>query len=204
MKTVSCMKIDEKILHSLDAEIIDYRAKEFIFRDGDLPLYYFQIQKGTVKLNHYDENGKEFIHNILSDEQSFGDSLLFLKKAYPMNAITLTPCTIIKLPKKSFFQLLKENPELNRELNSCFSQQLYFNLLMMQSLSSTNPTARILGLMDYLKSFHHAEDLYSFYVQLTRQQIADLTGLRVETVIRTLKKMSENNTIKFENKRILY
>ncbi|WP_326983512.1 Crp/Fnr family transcriptional regulator [Chryseobacterium sp. MYb264] len=198
------MKIDEKVLHSFDAEIIDYRAKEFIFHDGDLPLYYFQIQKGTVKLNHYDENGKEFIHNILSDEQSFGDSLLFLKKAYPMNAITLTPCTIIKLPKKSFFRLLNENPELNRELNSCFSQQLYFNLLMMQSLSSTNPTARILGLMDYLKSFDQAEDLYSFHVQLTRQQIADLTGLRVETVIRTLKKMSENNSIKVENKRIFY
>lgn len=204
MKTVSCMKIDEKILNSFEAEIKEYRAKEFIFREGDQPLYYFQIKQGTVKLNHYDENGKEFIHNILSDEQSFGDSLLFLKKNYPMNAIALTPCTILRLPRSSFFRILKESPELNCEMNSCFSQQLYFNLLMMQSLASTNPTARITGLMNYLKSFDHAEDLFSFHVQLTRQQIADLTGLRVETVIRTLKKMAENNTVKFQDKRIFY
>ncbi|MCD9616043.1 helix-turn-helix domain-containing protein [Chryseobacterium gleum] len=37
---------------------------------------------------------------------------------------------------------------------------------------------------------------YSFKVPFTRQQIADLTGMRVETVIRTIKKWSRKTLSK--------
>ncbi|KMQ68628.1 hypothetical protein ACM39_07295 [Chryseobacterium sp. FH2] len=198
------MKIDESLLESFGAEIKNYKPKEFIFRDGDSPLYYYQLKNGVVKINHYDENGKEFIHNILGENQSFGDSLLFTNKKYPINAITLSSSSVIKLPKNRFFELLQQHPDINRDLNNCFSQHLYYNLIMMQSLASPHPSVRIKGLMEYLKSFHSCDDAFSFHIKLTRQQIADLIGLRVETVIRTLKKMQEENLLKIENKQILY
>ncbi|WP_238349718.1 helix-turn-helix domain-containing protein [Chryseobacterium cucumeris] len=41
-------------------------------------------------------------------------------------------------------------------------------------------------------------------VPLTRQQIANLTGLRVETVIRSIKKMEREHILKLIGRKILY
>ncbi|MGH1517188.1 Crp/Fnr family transcriptional regulator [Chryseobacterium sp. JK1] len=203
MKTISCMNIDEHLLYSFGAEDKTYKPKETIFKEGDHTLYYFQIAKGKVKLNNYNEDGKEFIHNILKKNQSFGDPLLFLKHPYPMNAVCIEASEIIRLPKNSFLEMLKENPELSLEMNACFSQQVYYKLVMMQSLASQNPVQRLKGILDYLKSFHE-ESCGSFQVEFTRQELANLVGLRVETVIRTLKKMEKEGQIKLENRKIFY
>ncbi|MGL6126561.1 helix-turn-helix domain-containing protein [Chryseobacterium artocarpi] len=39
---------------------------------------------------------------------------------------------------------------------------------------------------------------------LTRQQLASLTGLCVETVIRTIKQMKKDQIVKIEKKKIYY
>ncbi len=199
------MNIDENILHTFGAEDKIYKAKEIVFEEGDHALYYFQIAKGRVKLNNYNEDGKEFIHNILGKNQSFGDPLIFLERPYPMNSICLESTEIIRLPKTNFIEMLKEHPELSLEMNACFSQQVYYKLIMMQSMASQNPIQRLKGLLDYLKSYdgNTCGDLY-FEVGLTRQQIANLIGLRVETVIRALKKMEKEGSVQLKNRKILY
>ena len=75
---------------------------------------------------------------------------------------------------------------------------------MMHDIVSQNPATRIIGLFDYLKSYTDCEDQHSFNIKLTRQQIADLTGLRVETIIRTIKKMEKDNLVKIQERKICY
>lgn len=198
------MNIDEDILRSFGGEEIRYRAKEFIFKEGDHVLFYFQIVKGKVKLNNYNENGKEFIHNILGKNQSFGDPLLFIDRLYPVNALAMEPVEVLRMPKSNFMEMLKKRPDLSLQMNLCLSQRLYYNSLMIQNMVSQNPATRLKGLLEYLKSYYDGDCQHCFPIELTRQQIADLTGLRVETVIRTVKKMVGDNVIKLEGRRILY
>lgn len=198
------MNIDQEILYSFGGEKVIYKAKEFIFKEGDYSQYYFQIISGKVKLNTFTENGKEFIHNILGKNQSFGDPLLFIEKVYPTNAISLQIIEIIRMPKYNFMQMLKSNPDISLDMNMCLSQRLYYNNLMVRNLALADPIQRLKGVMDYLKSYHDGDCQHCFPIELTRQQIADLTGLRVETVIRTIKKMVNNKIIKLEGRRILY
>lgn len=198
------MNIDQDILYSFGGEKVIYKAKEFIFKEGDYSQYYFQIISGKVKLNTFTENGKEFIHNILGKNQSFGDPLLFIDKLYPTNAISLQDTEIIRMPKDDFMEMLKKNPDISLEMNMCLSQRLYYNNLMVRNLALADPIQRLKGVMDYLKSYHDEDCQQCFPIELTRQQIADLTGLRVETVIRTIKKMVNNKIIKLEGRRILY
>ncbi len=204
MKTVSCMNIDPDLLYSYGAEDKHYKKGEVIYKEGDHALYYYQIIKGKIKQNNYNEEGKEFIQNILGGEQSFGDPMLFLEKFYVMNAIALTDVDLIRLPKNKFLELLENNPKISLEMNACLSQRLYFKAIMLQNMSSPSPLLRLKGLLDYLKSYHDDECNHCFHVELTRQQIANLTGLRVETVIRTLKKMEKQGLIRIENRKILY
>ncbi|CAM3024658.1 Crp/Fnr family transcriptional regulator [Chryseobacterium flavum] len=204
MKTISCMNVDKNLLYSFGAEDISFKTREPVFNEGDHSQYYFQISKGRVKLNHYNEDGKEFIHNILGKNQSFGDPLIFVNQPYPMNAICLEPSEIIRLPKNNFIEMLKVHPDLSLEMNACFSQQVYYKLIMMQSLASQNPVQRITGLLDYLKSFQDGDCSAYFELALTRQQLANLIGLRVETVIRALKKMEKEGSIQLKDRKILY
>lgn len=198
------MVIDENILHSAGAKIRDYKPSENIFKEGDSPVYYYQIITGEVKLNNYNEEGKEFIQNILSEGQSCGEAILFMDHPYPMNAEAITECSILRLHKSIFFSLLSKSSKLCMEVSSFLSQRLYYKFIMMQNISSQNPSIRLKGLMDYLKSFHNDERPYSFMVPLTRQQMANLTGLCVETAIRTIKHMEKDKIVKIENRKILY
>jgi len=198
------MNIDESLLYSFGAETKIFKKGEMVFREGDQVQYYFQIIEGKVKLNTYNDEGKEFIHNILGKNQSFGDSLLFLDQQYPMNAVCLSPTELIRLPKNNFIQLLEKHPDISMEMNHCLSQHLYYKLVMIQNMASLNPSVRLKGLLDYLRSFQDEECEHCFPVEFTRQQLANLVGLRVETVIRALKKMEQEGKIKIHNRKILY
>lgn len=178
------MVIQENLLYSMGANTKMYSAGESIFSEGDWPAFYYQIIKGGAKLNNYNEEGKETIQIIIEDGQSIGESLLFMEKFYPMNAVAITECEIIKLPRKAFLDLMREDAEISYEMNRCLSQRLYFKLIMTQNLASQSPMLKLMALMDYLKSFATDQQQYSFKIPLTRQQMAGLTGL-CETTIRT-------------------
>jgi CRP-like cAMP-binding protein len=127
------------------------------------------------------------------------ENLFFIDKPYPMNAEAVTDCSVLRLHKSTFFNLVSKSPKLCMEVSSFLSQRLYYKFIMMLNISSQNPSTRLKGLMDYLKSFQDDESPYSFMIPLTRQQMASLTGLCVETAIRTIKHMEQNKILKIEN-----
>jgi len=198
------MIIKENLLHSVGATVKQYKSSEIIFREGDPATYYYQIVTGEVKLNNYSDEGKEIIQTLLEDGQSIGESLLFMDKLYPINAIAITNCKVLRLPKSNFFDLLKQYPDICLDMNRLLSQRLYFKLIMAQNLSTQNPTAKLRVLMDYLKSSQEEQAPYSFIIPLTRQQMASLTGLCVETAIRTIKTMERNKIVQIKDRKILY
>lgn len=74
---------------------------------------------------------------------------------------------------------------------------------MAPEISSQEPEHRILRVLDYLKKeIYKLEKPFSFKVDLTRQQIADLTGLRVETVIRATKALEKKKELKIKNRKV--
>ncbi|MEY8760172.1 Crp/Fnr family transcriptional regulator [Chryseobacterium tongliaoense] len=196
--------ISEQLLLTYGADVKNYKANEIIFREGEFSNYYFQILKGKVKLNNYNEDGKEFIQNIFSDSHSFGESILFVEKPYPMNAIALNPCSVLRLPKSGFFNLIKENQDISMNIYHCLADRMYHKYIMFYNLSFQNPSSKLKLLMDYLKSYHEDKTPYSFQIPLTRQQLASLTGLCVETVIRVIKNMEKENILKIRNRKIFY
>lgn len=199
------MIISEDLLLAYGGEYETYPAQAVIFSEGSQPKFYFQIVNGIVELNNYHEDGKEFTQNILSDGQSFGEYLLFGNKPYPMNAVATTECRILILSKSDFQRLISQNEEVSSNIFKCLSDRLYYKYLMQFSITSTNPTYKIKALMDYLKGYNSSTTSgHSFHIPFTRRQLANLTGLRIETVIRTIKKMEKERIVRIENRKIYY
>ena len=73
------------------------------------------------------------------------------------------------------------------------------------TIASHDPECRINALLDYLKKEKRSfcyEDWGR--LKLTRQQIADMTGLRVETVIRSMRHMHEKGELLIEKGKVFY
>jgi len=198
------MLINQKFLESAGAVRRNYQPSEIIFTEGEKPRYFYQIIYGSVKTNNYDESGKESIQNLLEEGDCFGETLLFMNRCYPMNAVALTDCEILSLKKEKFIELVKNHPKLSFEINKSLSQKLYFKLIMAQNMCVQNPKSKLITLMNYLKSFENEDTKFSFQIPLTRQQMANLTGMCVETVIRTVKKLERSGELIIENGKILY
>lgn len=194
--------IDLNLLLEFGGEHRKVKKNEVIFEEGTFPAFYYQIVEGEVKMNNFTEDGKEFIQNIFTQGQSFGEPPLFIDEPYPANAVAITPSVLMQISKNAFYSLLNQYPEVSFAINKSLARRLYYKSVMAPEISSQDPEKRLLTLMDYLKS-HYNEDLKEEYIiPMTRQQLADLTGLRVETVIRTIKQLERRGELKIIQRKI--
>lgn len=176
---------------------------EYLFRQGDMARYFFLVQSGEIKMNNFGDDGKEFIQGIFSAGRSFGEPPLLGGFDYPANAIALENTVVWKLDKASFLELLKERPDLHLRLTQALSERLYYKSAMAPELAANHPTSLVLKLLSFLKlEIYGLEATETYEVELTRQQIADLTGLRVETVIKTIKALERDGQLRIVDRKV--
>jgi len=193
--------INIEILEKYQPEIIELKKGEFVFKQGTFAKYYYQILHGSVKMNNYNDVGKEFIQGLFYTNDSFGEPPLFEECEYPANAEILKSSSLIRISKESFFTLLEENPKVTIEITRAIAKRLRYKAIMAAEISSQEAAHKILTLLDYIKESVMLTTEIS-EIKLTRQQIGDLTGLRVETVIRTLKSLEKKEEVEIKSKKI--
>ncbi|KQO34674.1 cyclic nucleotide-binding protein [Flavobacterium sp. Leaf82] len=180
-----------------------FDKNEIIFEEGNLPTHYYQIISGEVKMSNYNDDGREFIQGIFYKGQSFGEPPLFLNQNYPANAIAVEDAQILLLSKSSFMQLLEENATVSIKIIENLAQRLYYKSVMAAEMSTQEPEHRILKLIDHgIAYFNFKKEENGYLINFTRQQIGDLTGLRVETVIRTIKALEKKGILKIINRKV--
>ncbi|RRO13916.1 Crp/Fnr family transcriptional regulator [Flavobacteriaceae bacterium 14752] len=195
--------IDVNLLEQYNAEILELDKGDIIFDYGSKAQFYFQVKSGEVKMNNFNRDGKEFIQGIFYAGQSFGEPPLFADVNYPAGAETITEAEVYRLPKSNFFELLKTYPEAHFKISEVLASRLYYKAIMASEISSQEPEHRIIRLLDYTKKhIYKLQPDEHFEVDFTRQQIADLTGLRVETVIRACKSLEKKEEIEIKSRKI--
>lgn len=198
------MLIDKELLTSYGGETVIFNSEDFIFEAHQTPKYYHQIISGDVKLNHLDEDGKELIQSIHTTGDSVCELLLFIDEKYPVNAVAMSECTVMKLKKTDFLKILEDHRDVSEDVHKYISYRLYEKFIMMQNIAATSAETRIKGILKYFKSYIKDKSPYSYEVKLTRQQLASISGLRVETVIRNLKKLEKQKIVKIENGKVYH
>lgn len=195
--------IDEELLRQFGCRLASFEKGEVLFNQGDMPRYYFQILSGTVKMNNFNDEGKEFVQGLFSEGDSFGEPPLFLKDSYPANAVAIVPSSVFLLPKNKFLDLLMSNPQIHLKITTNLAKRLYYKSIMASEISSQEPEHRVLKLIDYFKTrIDKVPTDQSYKVEITRQQIAELTGLRVETVIRSIKSLEKKGQLVISNRKV--
>lgn len=170
-------------------------AGEIIFQEGHHSPLYYQLVEGKVRWVNINDQGKEFIQTLIEPGECFGEFALFDDGPFAATAIADEDSVIIRLHKDSFYDILKENPQLHFEFSKLLTQRLRFKFLILKELANHNPENSISSLLKYFKEHQKNICTKCNKLKLTRQQIADMTGFRVETVIRTMKNMQQKGEL---------
>ncbi len=195
--------IDENLLLDYGAKRMTFSKGDQLFREGESALNFYQVVSGEIKMNNYNEDGKEFIQGIFSIGQSFGEPPLLANVKYPANAEAISDAEVLQLPKEHFLELLTSNPKVHLKITETLAKRLFYKAIMVSEISSQEPEHRILRILDYLKKYvHKTEGKFAYRVDLTRQQLADLTGLRVETVIRATKSLEKKGEVEIKKRKL--
>lgn len=188
--------IGETILQHYGAIEIKLEKGEHLFHEKEKASHYYQVKSGKIKMFNLNADGKVFTQGMFEDGGSFGEPPLFTESNYPACTVAEEDSELYKLSKAKFFKLLKENPEIHFEITRMLATRLLYKSMQLKEISSFKPEHRIISLIDYLKKEEGIPESQKFEVSLTRQHIADLTGLRVETVIRTVKTLEKEGSLK--------
>lgn len=197
--------IEKKVLEEYGVETLKFKKNTYIFKKGDPAKYYFQIIKGTVKMNFYNDKGNEFVQGIFEDNKSFGEPPLLINTNYPANAVSINDVTLYRLAKDKFKELLLNNNNIHFNFTKLISHRLYFKATMANGITSNSAEKAILTLFKYLKKDVKENNIpFEFKIALTRKEIAGLLGLSTEATIRTIKKLALQKKLKIIDKKIYY
>jgi CRP-like cAMP-binding protein len=197
------VQIDENLLITWGAVIKQYAKNEVIFQEGAAPRFYHQVKTGQVRMYNMNEESREYTQGVFEEGDSFGEPPLFINELYPAAAIAVNDCTVFRLSKDTFFKILAEYPLVHQSFTVLFARRVFNKAQQLRDIINHTPEERLTSFLNtFKKKMDHAGKRVQ--VTFTRQEIANFTGLRVETVIRTLKKMEETAKVTIEDRKLYY
>ena len=202
MKAISPI-IDKDLLIAWGGVCKKFRKNQIIFNEGESPRFYYQILEGAVKMQNINVDGKEFVQGIFFDGDSFGEPPLFTGDLYPASGICVADSLIYILQRDTFLKILDEYPSIHRKFSKQLATRIIQKSITLREIVNSTPESRLLAFLDSMKK-RFGENNEPLLIPFTRQQIADITGLRVETVIRTLVKMQEKGEVSIINHKLYF
>lgn len=160
--------IPPDMLFQNGATVKKYKKGQSIFFEGDIPSYYFQIAKGSIKMVSVNDLGKEFIQGIFKTGNSFREPILLIDKPYPATAVANEDSTIIKLNKDIFLNILKEKPELLFGFSQVLAKRIYNKSLIAKEISTYGPEHRLFSVLKIFKE-DPGLDTEVYKIELSRQ-----------------------------------
>jgi len=180
-----------------------YKKNELIFNEGDVARCYYQIIEGSVKMFNLNTEGREFIQGVFLAGDSFGEPPLFIDEVYPASSKVIKDATVMKVSKENFLKIIESSPALQKAFLCLMARRAFNRAITLREIINHSPEDKILAFLDAQKrkNGHGAEKQE---VEFTRQEIANFTGLRVETVIRTLTKIKDCGRVDIINRKLHY
>ncbi|KAB1438466.1 Crp/Fnr family transcriptional regulator [Candidatus Galacturonibacter soehngenii] len=189
---------EEQIALVEKAKHLDYKKGETIFHESDQADRIMIIRYGKVKMNHYSLEGKEYVFDILVDNDIYGEQNIFAGKTFEANAITLTETGVCLISLKDIKELILKRPEIGIKILNVIGEKLSFANELVQLLSINDAKARVAGFILF-----QSNKIKSKIIELTREDIAAHINVRRETISRKLGELQKDGIILLQgNKKI--
>lgn len=177
---------------------IKYKKKEIICKQGTFVSHVMYLESGLAKV-FLDNGTNTLVLKIIPDGNLIGlASVSEESNTYHYSAMAYIDSEVRQVDIKIFRQLLQQNPLFAKEvidILSANSVQIYGRFFCLTHKQAFGRLADILLCLSD-RIFKNAE----FELPLSRKDLAELSGMSSETVIRMLKKFHDDKLIFMEGK----
>jgi CRP/FNR family transcriptional regulator len=193
------LTLEEQDLVDSNSVNVVFKKGEMICKQGTFASHVLFMQKGLAKV-FLDDGLNSLVLKIIPDGNFLGlASVSEEHNTYRYSAMAYIDSEIKQIDIRTFRQLLNQNPAFAKEvidILSANSVQIYGRFFCLTHKQSYGRLADIiLCLGDRI-----FKDL-EFDLPLSRKDLAELTGMTPETVVRLLKKFREEGMIEIDGKR---
>jgi len=190
----------EKKLIEDNSALVTYKKHEIICKQGGLVSHVMFLERGLVKV-YLDNADNLLVLKIIPEGHLFGlTSLSEAHNTHQYSAMTYIDSEVRQIDIHLFRTLLKNNPLFAKEIidiQNANSVQIYNRFFCLTYKQAFGRLADIILCLSE-RVFKNKE----FDFPLSRKELAELSGLSSETVIRLLKKFTEDGLISLEGKMI--
>jgi CRP/FNR family transcriptional regulator len=183
----------------LDLEIHDrirIRKGQVLYRQGDTLTSVYAIRSGTMKSHTSTEDGRVHVTAFHLQGDLLGlDSLD--ERRYASDATALEDTDVCVIPMDNLSLMIARAPSLHNQLLRMTSREVKKDQAMMLTLGSMNAEERLAAFLLSLSERLSARG-YSgseFYLRMTREDIGNHLGIKLETVSRLLSKLTDQKLI---------
>ena len=171
---------------------VTFKAGEIMFKQGTPSPHFLCITKGLAKI-YIEGLGKNLILGLIKPvEYIFGPGI-YVDNRHHYSASAIEDSTACLVDVNTYKQLVRKNPDFAEEFIKRFSQQAIINFDQFISLTQKQMHGRIADALIYL-----CEKIYCrnpFELTISRQDLADLSGMSKESAIRILKEFKEEGIL---------
>lgn len=196
--------IDSEMIAAYGARLLELRKGETLFEERAHAVDFFMVHTGCVKMANYNDDGREFVQGYFIAGQSFGEPPFFTGGLYPASAVTINDSTVWRCSREPFMQLLRDNFDVHLRVTQVLCGRLIYKSMMLAEIAVQEAEHRVRALIEYFRESAGVPRDAEYRVPFTRQQLADMAGLRVETVIRCIKGMERRGVLQIEKGDVIW
>lgn len=178
---------------------------EMLFQKGDTARGFYVIVFGQIKLAFPSSSGNEKVVEILGPKQSFGESVMFIDRPYPVFAEAIVDSLLLHVAKDVVFDLLESNKSFARHMLAGLSLRLHSLVHDVESYSLRSSAQRVIGyLLQHCpnEGNGNCEGSIDLTLPTSKQIIASRLNLTPETLSRIFHDLAEAKLIAVQGKQI--
>jgi CRP/FNR family transcriptional regulator len=144
--------------------------------------------------------GKDMILEVFGPGDPLGALAAYDGRPFPASAAALEDTTCVVIPRPVFFRLLEEHPSLVRGLLLGLTHRVVELTNRITELSGTRIEPRFARLFLKLAGDIGRSERGGEYIpiNLSRQELADMTGTTIETAIRIMSRWGKQGLVRTE------
>ena len=194
--------LTEKELHFLvdKKQQIKYNVRETIIKQNTSSTFVICMREGLAKVFIEGDKGKNLIVKIIGRGDFISGGGLFNGNVQHFTISALTPVTCCLIDASKLTNIFSENNQFAIELLRNHTKQNNYLLSKMVSLTQKYMPGRVAETLLYLKN-----EIYNkskFTVDLSRQELAEMSNMTKESLVRILQQFKESNLIKTQGSEI--
>ncbi len=189
----SCLTTDELEMLVKEKRHVVFNAGETILKQNTSASHVVCIKRGLAKIIAEGESDKKLILRLVANHAILTGGGIFIDEIrhFTVQAVTQVECCFIDSEK--IYELVSNNSRFAFELLKLNNQQNIQMLNNLVGITQKYMPGRVSDLLLYLKNEIFLSN--PFDTRLSRQELADMTGMTMESFIRILKEFKSSGII---------